>query len=253
VLSPPNLSEPRCREAEGLSIVAVTKRFGRSVALDNLTLHVGRGEIVGLFGRDGAGKTICFEAIMGLAAIDSGEILLDGIEITNLTVDQRGPLGLSYLPQEVSVFRDMTTAENLGAVLEHTEHDAAARASRLEALLKAFTIDYVRDTPASRLSGGERRRCEVARAMATSPSFMLLDEPFAGIDPMSVTSIKSTIRALKANSVGVLMSDQNVHEAIELIDRAYVIDRGRVIFEGSAEEMVSDAAVRSSYLGADFC
>ena len=232
--------------------MSVTKRFGRTIALDKLTLRVRRGEIVGLFGRDGAGKTICFEAIMGLTGIDAGQILLDGLDITNLTVDQRGPLGLSYLPQETSVFRGMSTAENLWAVLEHTEHDAATRAPRLEALLKAFMIDYVRDTPASRLSGGERRRCEVARAMATSPSFMLLDEPFAGIDPMSVTSIKSTIRALKASNVGVLMSDQNVHEAIEVIDRAYVIHQGKVIFEGSSERMLSDTEVRSSYLGANF-
>lgn len=252
VLSPPGLSEPRWHESEGLSVVSVTKRFGRTIALDKLTLRVRRGEIVGLFGRDGAGKTICFEAIMGLTGIDAGQILLDGLDITNLTVDQRGPLGLSYLPQETSVFRGMSTAENLWAVLEHTEHDTATRAPRLEALLKAFMIDYVRDTPASRLSGGERRRCEVARAMATSPSFMLLDEPFAGIDPMSVTSIKSTIRALKASNVGVLMSDQNVHEAIEVIDRAYVIHQGKVIFEGSSERMLSDTEVRSSYLGANF-
>jgi lipopolysaccharide export system ATP-binding protein len=238
--------------SEGLSLVAVKKRFGRTVALNGLTLRVGRGETVGLFGRDGSGKTVCFEAIMGLIGIESGQILLDGHDITKLTVDQRGPLGLSYLPQETSIFRDMSTAANLRAVLEHTEKDPAAREGRLEALLRTFAIDYVRDTPASRLSGGERRRCEVARAMASSPAFMLLDEPFAGIDPMSVNSIKASIATLKARNVGVLLSDQNVREALTVIDRAYVIHEGRIIFKGSGAEMLSNPIVRRSYLGSDF-
>lgn len=220
-------------------------------ALDGLSLHVGHGEIVGLFGRDGAGKTVCFEAIMGLIAIDAGQIILDGRDITHLTVDRRGPLGLAYLQQEPSIFRGMTTAQNISAALEHTESDEQARGARLEELLDEFSIDYVRDVPSQRLSGGERRRCEVARAMAAAPSIMLLDEPFAGIDPMSVTSIKSTICQLRDMDVGILMADQNVHEAIQIIDRAYVIHLGKLIFEGTPDAMQADHEVRRLYLGED--
>jgi lipopolysaccharide export system ATP-binding protein len=238
--------------AEGLDVIAITKRFSRHTVLDHVSLWIGRGEVVGLFGRDGAGKTLCFEAIMGLTGVDSGHICLDGRDITGLTVDRRAPLGLSYLGQTSSIFSGMTTAENLSAVLEHSEPDKTARAVRLEQLLKTFAIEYVRDTPAPRLSGGERRRCEVARAMAASPSFVLLDEPFAGIDPMSVTSIKQTIRRLRSLNVGILMSDQNVHETLELVDRAYVIHGGKIIFEGTSDEMLNDAKVRHHYLGEDF-
>jgi lipopolysaccharide export system ATP-binding protein len=248
----PFTSESRLDVAEGLGVIGITKRFGRLLALDYLSLRVGRGEVVGLFGRDGAGKTSCFEAIMGYIGIDSGRIFLDGLEITKLTVDRRAPLGLSYLGQTSSIFRGMTTAENLSAVLELTEPDREVRARRLEELLKTFAIDYVRDTPAPRLSGGERRRCEIARAMAASPSFMLLDEPFVGVDPMTVTSIKGTILTLRSINVGILVSDQNVHETLELVDRAYVIHHGKVIFEGTSEEMLVDADVRRCYLGADF-
>ena len=238
--------------SDGLSLVSITKRFGKSVALDALSLHVGHGEIVGLFGEDGAGKTVCFETIMGLSSIDGGQIFLDGSEISKLTVDRRAPLGLSYLPQETSIFGGLTTAENISAVLEHTERDKRARAQRLENLLSIFAIEYVRDTPSSRLSGGERRRCEVARAMASSPTIMLLDEPFAGIDPMAVDSIKHAIRSLRSMNVGVLMADQNVHEAVDIIDRAYVIHRGTLIFDGKPEEMLTDKDVRQFYLGPEY-
>lgn len=242
----------RSEHPGGLTVISLTKRFGKVAALDSLSLHVGHGEIVGLFGRDGAGKTTCFEAIMGLTSIDGGQVLLDGRDITRLTINQRAPLGLGFLPQEPSVFRGMTTADNIAAVLEYTEPDKVARSRRLDELLGRFSIDYVRDTPSPRLSGGERRRCEVARSMASSPTIMLFDEPFAGIDPMSVDSIKDTIRTLKRLNVGVLLSDQNVREAIGIIDRAYVIHFGRVIFDGSPEDMMKDDDVRSFYLGEDF-
>jgi len=235
-----------------LIIEGLSKRIGTIQALDNVSLNVARGEIVGLFGRDGAGKTICFEAIMGLVSIDSGRITLDGRDITRLTLDERGPLGISYLAQGNSIFGGMTTAENIAAVLEVTEPDEATRANRLEELLAEFNIAYVRDVPAPRLSGGERRRTEVARAMATSPAIMLLDEPFAGIDPMSVAALRSTIRKLRDLDIGVLLSDQNVREATRIIDRAYVMDRGRVIFEGSPDEMLADAEVHLRYLGDGF-
>jgi len=221
------------------------------VALDELSLRVGKGEIVGLFGRDGAGKTTCFEAIMGLAGVDSGSIGLDGRDITRLTVNRRAPLGLAYLPQVHSIFGGLTTAQNISAVLEHTEPDPQSRERRLQELLDAFDIDYVRDTPTPRLSGGERRRCEVARSMASSPSIMLLDEPFAGIDPLSINSIKQTIVRLREMGVGILMSDQNIKETLDIIDRAYVIHHGRVIYDGLPRGMLTDSDVRELYLGED--
>lgn len=236
----------------GLCVTSLTKRFGKVLALNDLSLNVDHGEIVGLFGRDGAGKTTCFEAIMGLTSIDEGQVLLDGRDITRLTINQRAPLGLGFLPQEPTVFSGMTTAGNIAAVLEHTEPDKAARSRRVDELLDRFNIGYVRDTPSPRLSGGERRRCEVARSMASSPGIMLFDEPFAGIDPMSIDSIKDTIRTLKTLDVGVLMSDQNVRETIGIIDRAYVIHSGRVIFEGCPADMMRDVKVRTLYLGDDF-
>lgn len=239
-------------QCDGLVVASLTKRYGKTLALDDLSLHVGHGEVVGLFGRDGAGKTTCFEAIMGLVGIDSGQVILDGRDITRLTIDRRAPLGLGYLKQESSIFGGMTTAENIAAALEHSERDKAVRSRRLEDLLERFSIEYVRDTPSPRLSGGERRRCEVARSMASSPNIMLLDEPFAGIDPLSVNSIKDTIRTLKKLGVGVLMADQNVRETIGIVDRAYVIHFGRLIFDGSPQHMMHDADVRRFYLGEDF-
>lgn len=228
---------------------SVSKRFGSTQALSNLSLSVAPGEVVGLFGRDGAGKTVCFEAIMGLTHIDSGHILLNGKDITHLTIDRRAPMGLGFLSQETSIFRGMTTAENIAAVLELHEPDEQVRKERLEQLLTQFDIDYVRDTPAMRLSGGERRRCEVARAMATTPTIMLFDEPFAGIDPMTVVSITKVISSLREQGVGVLITDQNVHAMMELIDRAYVLHYGQIAFEGTPEAMMADNNVHTIYLG----
>ena len=234
----------------GLELRSVSKRFGRRQVLRDVSLRVGRGEIVGLFGRDGAGKTICFEAIMGLTGIETGQVLLDERDITRLTIDRRAPLGLSFLPQETSIFREMTTAQNIAAVLELLEPDKALRGPRLDALLAQFDIDYVRDTPATRLSGGERRRCEVARAMAQAPSIMLFDEPFSGIDPMTVNSIVEVISGLRYHDVGVLITDQNIPAMIGLIERAYVLHMGEVIFAGSVDDMLADELVHQVYLGA---
>lgn len=233
----------------GLAVVAISKRFGAVRALHNVSLTVSPGEIVGLFGRDGAGKTICFDAIIGLLAVDCGKVVLNGRDVTGLTIDRRAPLGLSYLSQETSIFRGMTTAQNIAAVLELHEPDVRLRSARLDELLERFDIDYVRDTPAMRLSGGERRRCEVARAMATTPIVMLFDEPFAGIDPMTVDSITEIIASLRAQGVGVLISDQNIHIMMQLIDRAYVLHEGEVVFEGSPEAMAADPLVHQVYLG----
>ena len=240
------------RPEQGLSVLAISKSFGNDMALNNVSLHIGYGEVVGLFGRDGAGKTICFQAIVGLTSIDEGRILLNGHDIADLTVDERGELGLSYLPQEPSVFSGMTTAENIHATLEMCEPDPVLQVERLDALLRDFNIAYVRDVPAMRLSGGERRRCEIARALAASPSIMLLDEPFSGIDPLSIVSLQKSIADLRQRDIGVLISDQNVHEMLEIIDRAYVLHEGRVIFEGDPANMLGDEQVRRFYLGADF-
>ena len=233
----------------GLAMTSVSKSFGTVRALRNMSLTVAPGEIVGLFGRDGAGKTVCFEAIMGLTGVDAGRIVLNGRDITRLTIDRRAPLGLSFLSQETSVFRGMTIAQNIDAVLELHEPDARARKERLDQLLVQFNIDYVRDTPAMRLSGGERRRCEVARAMATTPTIMLFDEPFAGIDPMTIATIANVISTLREQGVGALISDQNVHTMIELIDRAYVLHMGEIVFDGSPAAMMADDIVQSVYLG----
>jgi lipopolysaccharide export system ATP-binding protein len=233
----------------GLRMTSVSKRFGSIWALKDVSLSVMPGEIVGLFGRDGAGKTVCFEAIMGLTSIDSGKILLNGQDVTRMTIDRRAPLGLSFLSQGTSIFAEMTTAENIEAVLELHEPDTQSRNARLDYLLSLFNIDYVRDTPAMRLSGGERRRCEVARAMASTPTIMLFDEPFAGIDPMTVVSISKVISSLRGQGVGVLISDQNVQTMIELIDRAYVLHSGKIVFHGTPDAMNSDQYVHNVYLG----
>lgn len=244
-----SVGEGEPANARGLSVIAISKRFGKVIALQDVSLNVAPGEVVGLFGRDGAGKTVCFEAIMGLTKIDSGRVLLDGKDITRPTVDRRGPLGLSYLSQQPSIFGGMTTAENIRAVLEHCEPDPQLQEQRLASLLAQFNIEYVRDTRAARLSGGEQKRCEIARAMAAVPSVMLLDEPFAGLDPFSVDSIGTAITTLRRMGVGILMSDQNVRAMIGIVDHTYVLHMGRIVFAGPPETMVRDADVRRVYLG----
>jgi lipopolysaccharide export system ATP-binding protein len=236
----------------GLRAENLCKRFGHNQALDGLSLQVNRGEVVGLFGRDGAGKTVTFETMMGLTSLDSGRVMLDDQDITGLTIDRRAPLGVSYLAQEPSIFRAMTVAENIDTVLEVCQPDPVKRAERLEELLEEFGLGYVRDTPTTRLSGGERRRTEVARAMAASPAYVLLDEPFSGIDPLSVNSIKSTITKLRSLNIGVMMSDQNVRETLPIMDRVYVIHLGQLIFDGNPAAMLADATVQQMYLGEQF-
>ena len=237
---------------QGLSVVAIVKQIGARQVLDAISLHVERGEIVGLLGPNGAGKTICFYAIVGMIAVDHGHILLGEIDATELTMAARAKLGLGYLPQEASIFAGMTVAENIHAVLELFSNDKGTIANELENLLHEFRIEQVRDTSAIALSGGERRRCEIARAVAARPKVLLLDEPFAGVDPLSVLDIKTMVRDLKRRDIGVLITDHNVHEMIELIDRAYVIYRGRMLFEGAPAALVADPQVRQLYLGLDF-
>jgi lipopolysaccharide export system ATP-binding protein len=236
----------------GLSVVSIAKSYDRKTVLTDVSLHVERGEVLGLLGPNGAGKTTCFYSIMGLVKPDSGRILLDGQDITGLPMYRRAILGLGYLPQETSIFRGMTVAQNIMAVLEVAEPDRAVRKQRLEQLLDEFNIGRLRDSPAMALSGGERRRCEIARALAADPSIMLLDEPFAGIDPISIGDIRDLICELKKRDIGVLITDHNVRETLDIVDRACIIYDGQVLFAGSPEALVADPNVRRLYLGESF-
>ncbi len=237
---------------DGLSVVSIAKSYDKRSVLSDVSLSVGRGEVVGLLGPNGAGKTTCFYSIMGLVRPDSGRIELDGEDITGLPMYRRAILGLGYLPQETSIFRGLTVARNISAVLELSEPDKAARSVRLERLLDEFGLTALRDSPAMALSGGERRRCEIARALAADPSIMLLDEPFAGIDPISISDIRDLVKDLKQRNIGVLITDHNVRETLEIVDRACIIYDGRVLFSGSPADLVADENVRRLYLGEGF-
>ena len=238
--------------SHGLSVVSIAKSYDKKAVLTDVSLGVDRGEVLGLLGPNGAGKTTCFYSIMGLVKPDSGRILLDGNDITGLPMYRRAILGLGYLPQETSIFRGLTVSQNIMAVLEVSEPDKAARQARLEQLLAEFHIERLRDAPAMALSGGERRRCEIARALAANPSIMLLDEPFAGIDPISIQDIRDLIVELKARGIGVLITDHNVRETLEIVDRACIIYGGQVLFAGSPADLVADENVRRLYLGESF-
>ncbi len=236
----------------GLEVVSIAKSYDRRVVLSDVSLSVAPGEVLGLLGPNGAGKTTCFYSIMGLVKPDSGRVLLDGAEITSLPMYRRAVIGLGYLPQETSIFRGMTVAQNIMAVLELAEPDRDAREARLEQLLGEFHLDRLRDSMATALSGGERRRCEIARALAADPSIMLLDEPFAGIDPISISDIRALITQLKTRGIGVLITDHNVRETLDICDRACIIYDGRVLFAGTPQALVADENVRRLYLGESF-
>jgi lipopolysaccharide export system ATP-binding protein len=236
----------------GLDVVSIAKSYDKRVVLSDVSLHVERGEVLGLLGPNGAGKTTCFYSIMGLVNPDSGRILLDGEDITGLPMYRRAILGLGYLPQETSIFRGLSVEQNIGAVLELVEPDKAARAERLDVLLDEFGLQKLRKSNAMSLSGGERRRCEIARALAANPSIVLLDEPFAGIDPLSISDIRDLVKDLKGRGIGVLITDHNVRETLEIVDRACIIYDGRVLFAGSPQELVEDDDVRRLYLGESF-
>jgi lipopolysaccharide export system ATP-binding protein len=238
--------------AAGLSATSIGKSYDKRVVLRDVSLSVRRGEVVGLLGPNGAGKTTCFYSIMGLVRPDKGQIFLDGVEVTHLPMYRRAGLGLGYLPQETSIFRGMTVEENIMAVLEVVEKDRARREQQLETLLAEFSITKLRKSPALALSGGERRRCEIARALAASPSIMLLDEPFAGIDPISISDIRDLVMHLKDRDIGVLITDHNVRETLEIVDRACIIYDGRVLFEGTPKDLVQNEDVRRVYLGESF-
>jgi len=238
--------------AHGLQVVSIAKSYDKRVVLTDVSVSVGRGEVIGLLGPNGAGKTTCFYSVMGLVKPDSGRIMLDGEDITGLPMYRRAILGLGYLPQETSIFRGLSIEKNISTVLELAEPDPAARARRLDQLLDEFGLTRLRTSPAMALSGGERRRAEIARALAADPSIMLLDEPFAGIDPISIADIRDLVKDLKRRDIGVLITDHNVRETLDIVDRAYIIYDGRVLFTGSPEELVADENVRRLYLGEGF-
>lgn len=243
----PNL-QPQQTEVT-LEVVEIRKSFGKREVLKGLSLSVRQGEVVGVFGRDGAGKTTSFYCVLGLLRPDGGRIMLGERDITRLPFYRRAILGLGYLPEQPSIFRGLSVTQNITAMLEIVEPDPEVRATRLEDLLEALHMTHLRDAPANALSGGERRRCEVARALALDPKIMMLDEPFAGIDPLTIASIKELIGEMKRRNIGLLLTDQNVREMRSVIDRAYVIHEGEVIFDGAPHEMAHDRAVIERYLG----
>ena len=243
---------PARQTHDGLEVRSIAKSYDKRAVLHDVSLDVHRGEVVGLLGPNGAGKTTCFYSVMGLVKPDSGRIYLDGNDITGLPMYRRAILGLGYLPQETSIFRGMTVEENILAVLEAAEPDKDVRMARLEQLLGEFGLTALRDSPAMALSGGERRRCEIARALAADPSIMLLDEPFAGIDPISISDIRELVRELKSRDIGVLITDHNVRETLDIVDRACIIYDGQVLFAGTPEALVADQEVRRLYLGESF-
>jgi lipopolysaccharide export system ATP-binding protein len=238
--------------AGGLEVRSIAKAYDRRAVLHDVSLDVHRGEVVGLLGPNGAGKTTCFYSVMGLVKPDSGRIFLDGDDITELPMYRRAILGLGYLPQETSIFRGLTVEQNIMAVLEVAEPDGRARRDRLEKLLGEFGLTHLRESAAMALSGGERRRCEIARALAADPSIMLLDEPFAGIDPISIADIRELVRELKMRDIGVLITDHNVRETLDIVDRACIIYDGQVLFAGTPQALVADHEVRRLYLGESF-
>lgn len=236
----------------GLGAVRIAKSYrGRQVVKD-VSLFLRRGEVVGLLGPNGAGKTTCFYMITGLVRVDQGQILLDGQDVTTLPMYQRARLGVGYLPQEPSIFRGLTVEQNVMAIVELSERSRSKRKEIVDGLLAELRVDHLKDSPASALSGGERRRVEIARALATRPSFMLLDEPFAGIDPLAINDIRELILFLKNRGLGILITDHNVRETLGICDRAYIMSEGAVLAKGAPADVLANDRVREVYLGKEF-
>tara|TARA_Y100001960_G_scaffold314266_1_gene378259 strand:+ start:112 stop:906 length:795 start_codon:yes stop_codon:yes gene_type:complete len=245
--------EPRLIvQNHGLAVVNIGKRFKKRPVVRGISLELQRGEVIGLLGPNGAGKTTCFYIITGLMAPDHGKIILDGEDITTLPMYRRSRLGIGYLPQEASIFRGLSVENNIRAILEVVEKSRERREAILEALLAEFSITHLRRTPALALSGGERRRLEIARSLASNPHFVLLDEPFAGIDPIAVGDIRDLVVHLKDRGIGVLITDHNVRETLDVIDRAYIIADGMMLMEGAPNDIVGSEDVRRVYLGDRF-
>ena len=236
----------------GLSVVGLSKAFKRRKVLKDVSMHLNRGEVVALLGPNGAGKTTSFYSIAGMISVDTGSVSIDGRDVTNLPMYRRARLGLGYLPQEASIFRGMTVEQNIASVIELWEPTRANQRRRTEQLMEEFSIAQLRNSPAMALSGGERRRVEIARCLAGNPNYVLLDEPFAGVDPIAVGDIRTLVAQLKSRDIGVLITDHNVRETLEIIDRAYILYGGEVLMSGSPEEVVKNKDVRRVYLGNEF-
>src|SRR5947209_137111 len=236
----------------GLVVNRIGKSYNKRPVVRSVSLSLKRGEVVGLLGPNGAGKTTCFYMITGLIPADTGSIEVDGHDVTKLPMYRRARLGIGYLPQEASIFRGLTAEQNIRATAELLEPDGARLEAMVEALLAEFGITHIRNTPAVALSGGERRRVEIARCLATHPSYILLDEPFAGIDPIAVGEIRDLVKHLKDRGIGVLITDHNVRDALDVIDRAYIMHDGQVLMEGKPSEVVAHQDVRRVYLGEKF-
>ena len=235
-----------------LEVFNIGKKYKNRPVLRNVSLHVKRGEAVGLLGANGAGKTTCFYCVTGLITPDYGDVHIDGKDITNMPMYRRARMGIGYLPQEASIFRSLTVEENIKAILEIVTDDISEQENMLEQLLSEFSIAHLRKSPAIALSGGERRRLEIARALASQPNFILLDEPLAGIDPIAVGEIRTLVSQLKNRGLGVLITDHNVRETLDIIDRAYILHGGSVLMEGVPSEIVTSKEVRKVYLGDNF-
>jgi len=251
--APATMGSARNGKFKGTLIAkGLTKSYKGRQVVSGVTLGVRAGEAVGLLGPNGAGKTTCFYMVTGLVPVDQGTIEIDGFDVTQMPMYRRARLGIGYLPQEASIFRGLSVEDNIRAVLEVVEPNRKKRERELDKLLDEFNIARLRKAPSIALSGGERRRCEIARALAGRPSFILLDEPFAGIDPIAVGDIQELVRQLTDRGIGVLITDHNVRETLGLVDRAYIIHSGRVLTEGSPAEIIANADVRRVYLGEDF-
>jgi lipopolysaccharide export system ATP-binding protein len=238
--------------AGGLRVVNLRKSYRRRLVIRDVSMHLNRGEVVALLGPNGSGKTTCFYNIAGLITPDSGQVTIDGTDVTTLPMYRRARLGIGYLPQEASIFRGLSVERNIMAVLEIAVSEPHKRRERLEELLGDFSIGHLRQAPALALSGGERRRVEIARCLAADPKYLLLDEPFAGVDPIAVSEIRALVSHLKERGIGVLITDHNVHETLEIVDRAYILHDGKVLMSGRTEDVVRDENVRRVYLGQNF-
>lgn len=249
------MASPELRVAEGgqgLQVVGLRKSYRKRLVIRDVSMTLRRGEVVALLGPNGSGKTTCFYSVAGLVGVDGGQVIVDGRDVTTLPMYRRARLGIGYLPQEVSIFRGLSVEDNILAILELTEPNRVKRNERLDELLSDFSITHLRRAPALSLSGGERRRCEIARCLAADPKYVLLDEPFAGVDPIAVGDIRTLVAQLSDRNIGVLITDHNVRETLEIVDRAYILHDGQVLMSGTTDEVIEDENVRRVYLGQHF-
>ncbi len=236
----------------GLKVQSLRKSYRKKVVIRDVSMELHRGEVVALLGPNGSGKTTCFYSVAGLVTPDGGKVLVDGKDVSRLPMYRRVKLGIGYLPQEMSIFRGLDVEGNIMAILEISEKNRRKRRDRLEELLNEFSISHLRQAPALALSGGERRRVEIARCIAANPKYLLLDEPFAGVDPIAVGEIRKLVSDLKSRGLGVLITDHNVRETLEIVDRAYILHDGHVLMSGTTEEIINDDNVKRVYLGQNF-